>query len=438
MNNETVLSNLDNMIRLEEKRKKSQCDIELKIKKYMNLIEILCVEEEISLDELLDRIDEYTNINLEYSERVKQYGREMNDAINALKRSTIYNGRILFCKIGWAKCYNGSVLDKPRGGGSYNEKNIGHEILNFKPDRGKLYGYVQHSHGENSSQIKIEKICSSANGKEKVADTLVVWVSNNSDDHNIKIVGWYKNATVFRHLAECTEDSERYQYFKDYHPIVEKDQVFQFDSSTSYRVMCDVENSQLIHEQNRRFIIKKAKISGDGGIGTQSALWYAENSQDTIDSVINYIYSTQEFIDYKGKIDSISQVENLKGKDKIVMTKVRCNQGEFRELMLNKFDKCCLCNISNKNLLIASHIKPWSSSSSAEKLDESNGLLLCPQHDYLFDKGFISFDENGKIIISNSLYENEYEALNIDHGMSIKVEEDMKKYFEFHRLNIQK
>ena len=59
--------------------------------------------------------------------------------------------------------------------------------------------------------------------------------------------------------------------------------------------------------------------------------------------------------------------------------------------------------VSDPKFLIASHIKPWACSESGEKLDIDNGLLLCPNHDALFDSGYISFDENGVIMISEHL-----------------------------------
>ena len=49
-------------------------------------------------------------------------------------------------------------------------------------------------------------------------------------------------------------------------------------------------------------------------------------------------------------------------------------------------------------VLIASHIKPWKDSDENERLDIDNGLLLCPNHDKAFDRGYISFDDNGLII----------------------------------------
>ncbi len=89
-------------------------------------------------------------------------------------------------------------------------------------------------------------------------------------------------------------------------------------------------------------------------------------------------------------------------------------------------------------LLIASHIKPWAESEPKEKLDVDNGFLMCPNHDKLFDKGYITFDDNGKIIISDKLIENDKELLNVDSRKHIELTEDNKKYLKFHRENVFK
>ncbi|HHQ4786468.1 HNH endonuclease [Aeromonas hydrophila] len=54
--------------------------------------------------------------------------------------------------------------------------------------------------------------------------------------------------------------------------------------------------------------------------------------------------------------------------------------------------------MSNKDLLIASHIKPWSESDNAERLDGNNGLLLSPHIDKLFDRGCITFTDAGDLL----------------------------------------
>ena len=59
------------------------------------------------------------------------------------------------------------------------------------------------------------------------------------------------------------------------------------------------------------------------------------------------------------------------------------------------------CNL--EEILIASHIVPWKDCTDEERLDVDNGLLLSPNYDALFDKHLISFDEDGKLIGSNTI-----------------------------------
>lgn len=79
----------------------------------------------------------------------------------------------------------------------------------------------------------------------------------------------------------------------------------------------------------------------------------------------------------------------------------RRGQGKFRSNVEFVESACRLTGISNPSLLIASHIKPWRvCSSAAERLDGMNGLLLTPDADLLFDRGFISFQDSGEVMVS--------------------------------------
>ncbi|MCG7509029.1 HNH endonuclease [Mesorhizobium retamae] len=79
----------------------------------------------------------------------------------------------------------------------------------------------------------------------------------------------------------------------------------------------------------------------------------------------------------------------------------RRGQGQFRANVEAIERECRLTGITNPSLLIASHIKPWRLCSSAEeRLDGMNGLLLTPDADLLFDRGFISFQDNGDVLVS--------------------------------------
>lgn len=79
---------------------------------------------------------------------------------------------------------------------------------------------------------------------------------------------------------------------------------------------------------------------------------------------------------------------------------------------------------------MASHIKPWRDSSSKERLDVYNGLLLTPSLDKAFDKGLITFDVKGNILISKNF--KDYNLFGINENMKIKIEEKHKKYLEYH------
>lgn len=147
---------------------------------------------------------------------------------------------------------------------------------------------------------------------------------------------------------------------------------------------------------------------------------------------------------YAEKTDIIKELEDelnllgLEGEEKLAYIKVRVNQSVFREQLLQRYKNCCLCKVEHASLLRASHIKPWADSSAKEKLDVNNGLLLCPNHDALFDGGFISFDDNGEILISERLNQFDKIFMNVNSDMKIELNEGNKAYMNYHRKNIFK
>lgn len=86
--------------------------------------------------------------------------------------------------------------------------------------------------------------------------------------------------------------------------------------------------------------------------------------------------------------------------------------------------------------MTASHIKPWCKSNVREKLDIENGFLMCPNHDRLFDQGWISFDDNGKIIIADEMSQEDRIFMNVNKDMKITLSEKNKIYLQYHRSNI--
>ena len=118
--------------------------------------------------------------------------------------------------------------------------------------------------------------------------------------------------------------------------------------------------------------------------------------------------------------------------------KVRIVQGKFREGVIKRDLDCQLCHINIHELLIASHIKPWAKCVPREQIDLNNGTLFCVTHDSLFDKGYISFSDDGKILISHLISQEMYEKLQININIKINLNKQQKEYMKFHRENIYK
>lgn len=134
------------------------------------------------------------------------------------------------------------------------------------------------------------------------------------------------------------------------------------------------------------------------------------------------------------ELNGIKQVENLPidQTEKERLIKSRIGQGKFKKLLMECECKCALCGVTDPRVLIASHIKPWSASTNEERLDVNNGLLLCPNHDALFDKHLISFDSQGKIILSPSLDETARLFLNVHDELRVKLNEKQLSYMKGH------
>ena len=87
----------------------------------------------------------------------------------------------------------------------------------------------------------------------------------------------------------------------------------------------------------------------------------------------------------------------------------RVGQGAYRKRIIHRWEyKCAVTNFNKLDILIASHIVPWSKASDHERLDVNNGLLLSPTYDALFDKHLITFDNNGKIQLSEKIEFSEF------------------------------
>lgn len=136
-------------------------------------------------------------------------------------------------------------------------------------------------------------------------------------------------------------------------------------------------------------------------------------------------------------IDEINKVENsktLNKTEKESLVKSRIGQGLFRQRLFSYWHSCAITSCNLSWFLMASHIKPWRVSDNQERLDVYNGLLLTPNYDKLFDKGYISFSTEGKIIISPLLTRDDCKGIQLSTYIHLRsIAPQHQKYLEYHR-----
>jgi hypothetical protein len=114
----------------------------------------------------------------------------------------------------------------------------------------------------------------------------------------------------------------------------------------------------------------------------------------------------------------------------------RVGQDKFRDDLMKLWGgRCALTGVDQKELLIASHTKPWRLSNDKERTDKNNGFLFESRIDKLFDARLISFDDEGCILISPRLSESNVLAMQIKKDQKIlsSLNSGQQDYLKFHR-----
>jgi len=204
----------------------------------------------------------------------------------------------------------------------------------------------------------------------------------------------------------------------------------------------------------------KSPIQSGSGQGNQAYLFQIDKSfalvvaqlidQHTVNLVNSHVVAdTAEEVktisahieEWENKIeDEIRQSANITTTEKDVLVKSRRGQGRYRQQLLTLEPKCRITGVNNPEHLIASHIKPWRSSDNNERLDPENGFMLTPSIDHLFDKGFIGFENDGKIVLADVADRDAMERIGVI-GKSApdnigRLRENQRKYVEWHRDNL--
>lgn len=120
------------------------------------------------------------------------------------------------------------------------------------------------------------------------------------------------------------------------------------------------------------------------------------------------------------------------------LVNTRVGQGAYRKRIIHRWEyQCAVTGFDKLEVLIASHIVPWSESDNNERLDVNNGLLLSPTYDALFDKHLISFEDSGKIILSDRIETEAYYKIGVSGKENISnLSQYNYDYLDRHRLNL--
>ncbi|WP_341226142.1 HNH endonuclease signature motif containing protein [uncultured Arcticibacterium sp.] len=130
------------------------------------------------------------------------------------------------------------------------------------------------------------------------------------------------------------------------------------------------------------------------------------NNQEELIFLSEEILARKENISLEDKYqEQLYDLKGLIGETVLRTVKTRVNQSVFRQMVLANYNsKCAITGIEVPELLLASHIIPWSKNEK-ERLNPENGLCLSATFDKAFDRGFIGIDSDLTIIFSPKLKE---------------------------------
>ena len=159
-----------------------------------------------------------------------------------------------------------------------------------------------------------------------------------------------------------------------------------------------------------------------------SAIGY--EAEDVVFNIVKRELSQIADLEQEASVIENSKISKTE-KNQIIRSRV--GQGLFRSRLEEVESRCRITLVRYKSHLIASHIKPWSKSDNYERLDGNNGLLLAPHIDHLFDRGYISFMNNGDLISSNQLRSDVLPSWFVSKSNVGKFNSEQKIYLEYHR-----
>jgi len=289
---------------------------------------------------------------------------------------------LLFCNIAWMTNYkgqydqDGNIFDQPERGGDYVQKNgEAHESCNFLSDSsGLVYGHVETWRGNNETghdtDIKIENL--GAIKRDLYIDGIdVIWISTHEEGGR-RVVGWYKNARVYRarqfHGAESVTDQH------------ERDNV------DSFRIVARQEDVFLIPEDDRSLILDPHR--NKTGWPGKSSIFYPGNHENN-EELMSFIDDLEEIMN-SGISNPHTQPEDAsyqEGQIKLAQHKRKERSSQLIKDFKNQLTdySCVVCGFSfeefygalGKEYIEAHHIIPISSLTETTEVSTSDLAAVC-------------------------------------------------------------
>ena len=138
-------------------------------------------------------------------------------------------------------------------------------------------------------------------------------------------------------------------------------------------------------------------------------------------------------------LDDVHQLQAVANiTEREALTKARLGQGLFRHRVAQLEPCCRVTGLARQEFLVASHIKPWRDCDNSERLSGANGLLLSPHIDKLFDRHWISFEQNGEMIWRHEAAGDALRCWGIDGANLIRpFSREQERYLSSHRERLK-
>jgi len=249
----------------------------------------------------------------------------------------------------------------------------------------------------------------------KNGDTLFVWQSGS---------GWFARCIVTSDAMQPTKsnpapwpDGREYKWIFGIRVIKELDPMFNPGSTNNRQNITEIPNIRL-----GQF----PKLSTNEARAVESFFGLTNPRADPIAEILDQINDDHEREILNRPFEGPVEKEQL--------IKARRGQGRFRENLERIETSCRVTGLQDLKHLRASHIKPWRASDDVEKVDGNNGLLLSPHVDHLFDRGWILFQDDGRLVPSPKLDLVVLQSWRIEPDRNLKPFLSKQiEYLEYHR-----